>query len=67
MLLKPECIDKISLIMRNKNQIVLFHIVSWVIAYVFLGVILFLIDEARAGLFGKGIETDLLFSLRVSS
>ncbi|MCZ6775817.1 MAG: adenylate/guanylate cyclase domain-containing protein [Ignavibacteria bacterium] len=51
--------------MRTKKQIIFFHIVSWIIAYGFLGVMIFLLDEARAGFLDKKLEMDLFFVIRV--
>jgi len=53
--------------MRTKKQIFLFQIVSWVVAYGFLGIIMFLIDESRAGIVERKVQMDLFFILRVTT
>jgi len=52
--------------MRNNRQILIFQIISWVIAYIFFGVITFLYDEARIGLINEQFRGDLFFTLRLN-
>ena len=51
--------------MRSKKQIFLFQIVSWVVAYGFLGILMHMIDESRAGIVERKVEMDLLFVLGI--
>jgi len=53
--------------MRSKKQIFLFQVVSWIIAYGFLGILMFLIDVSRAGIVERKVEMDLFFILRVTT
>lgn len=50
--------------MKTKRQTILFQVISWVIAYVILGIIIYIFDEAQADLQKLESKSDLFFILR---